>query len=252
MNLYLVSAPALQPSYLDFLKDRVTTWNESKISPISDSERLVELSGRICYMSFGNKQSPRSNAEYIANIITKAHESVLEHANFSIIVDNISRGLSHQIVRHRAGFSYSQLSQQYHDEANTTFVKPDGLEGFPDLEALWKSTVEHSLDSYRRMEDELVALETSDDLSNKERMRMIRSVCRSMLPAATTTCLMITANARSWRNMISVRGAIEGDFEMIDFCAGVFDLIEAHAPALFSDFERIPGAQGHTMVRKKP
>lgn len=251
MNLYLVSAPVLQPSYLNFLNDRAVRWKENTLPAISDAERLVELSGRICYMSFGEKQSPRTNSEYIANLINKAHESVLEHANFSILADNISRALSHQLVRHRVGFSYSQLSQQYHDEADTTFVKPDGLEGYPDLEALWKATVENSLDSYRRMEAELISLETSTDLSDKERMRMIRSVCRSMLPAAATTCLMITANARAWRNMFSVRGAIEGDFEMLDFCAGVFDLIESHAPALFSDFERIPGVQGHMMVRRK-
>lgn len=246
-----MSAPELQKSYMDFLKNRSMKWNEKNISPVSDSERLVELSGRVCYMSFGDKQSPRTNSEYIANLIDKAHESVLEHANFSILADNISRGLSHQLVRHRAGFSYSQLSQQYHDEADTNFVKPDGLDGFPDLEKLWESTVENSLDSYRRLEEELSALEVSSDLSNKERMRMIRSVCRSVLPAATTTCLMITANARAWRNMLSVRGAIEGDFEMIDFCIGVFNLLEAHAPALFSDFERVSGAQGHMMVRKK-
>ncbi|WP_292933172.1 FAD-dependent thymidylate synthase [Noviherbaspirillum sp.] len=249
MRLYLISAPVLQPSYLQFLNDRAVEWKESETT--SDAQRLIELSGRICYMSFGERQSPRTNSEYIANLINNAHESVLEHANFSILADGISRGLSHQLVRHRAGFSYSQLSQQYHDEADSTFVKPHGLEKFPDLERLWEATVDQSRQSYKRMANELSTSPAGQDLSNKERMRMIRSACRSVLPAATATCLMITANARAWRNLLATRGAIEGDFEMLDFCSGIFKLLESYAPALFPDFECTPAEQGHFVVKRR-
>lgn len=250
MKLYLVSAPVLERNYVDFLNDRGLSWSEQNPVNASDAERLVELSGRICYMSFGSLQSPRSNSQYIRNLIDRGHESVLEHSTFSILADDISRGLSHQLVRHRAGFSYSQLSQQYHDEANTTFVKPDGLDAYEDLRELWTATVQQSLSSYQKMERELVASAAGDDLNSKERMRMIRSVCRSVLPAATTTCLMVTANARAWRNLLSVRGDIEGDFEMLDFCHGVFNLLYSHSPSLFADFEKVAGPQSHTMIRK--
>jgi thymidylate synthase (FAD) len=251
MRLYLISAPTLQPSYRDFLRDRGVEWRESEEASISDAQRLVELSGRICYMSFGDKQSPRTNSEYIVNLIDKAHESVLEHANFSILADGISRGLSHQLVRHRAGFSYSQLSQQYHDEASATFVRPDGLENYPDLENLWDVSVKQSLESYKQLVSELEMSGAGEDLTNKERIRMIRSVSRSVLPAATSTTLMITANARAWRNLLLVRGGIEGDLEMLDFCAGVFRLVEAHSPALFADFECVASIQDHYLVRRK-
>ena len=72
-------------------------------------------------MSFGDRQSGRSTRAYIANLIEKGHESVLEHANWSLIVDDVSRGFTHQLVRHRVGVAFSQLSQQYVDQADERF-----------------------------------------------------------------------------------------------------------------------------------
>jgi len=74
-------------------------------------------------MSFGEKQHRQDNASYVANLLSQDHESVLEHANFTILADGISRALTHQLVRHRAGFAYSQLSQQYHDESDAEFLE---------------------------------------------------------------------------------------------------------------------------------
>src|SRR2546422_5260212 len=35
-----------------------------------------------------------------------------EHAVYVLLIEGISRSCSHELVRHRAGFGYSQLSQQ--------------------------------------------------------------------------------------------------------------------------------------------
>ena len=58
----------------------------------------------------------RPTREYLDNIKKQGHGSVLEHANYSLLLEGVSRSLTHELVRHRAGFAYSQLSQRYVDE----------------------------------------------------------------------------------------------------------------------------------------
>src|SRR5262245_17352395 len=129
MRVLLIATTRIRPSYNEFLRAHKLTWRRTK--GISSDQKLIEFSGRVCYLSFGKHQSRRNNSEYIRNLIRQGHESVLEHATYSILADHISRGLSHQLVRHRAGFSYSQLSQQYHDESDASYVIPAGLKHVP-------------------------------------------------------------------------------------------------------------------------
>ena len=82
----------------------------------TDGERLAEFAGRLCYMSQRNPAS-RTTRDYLENIKRQGHGSVLEHANYSILVEGVSRSLTHELVRHRAGMAYSQLSQRYVDES---------------------------------------------------------------------------------------------------------------------------------------
>ena len=78
-------------------------------------EQLVEAGGRLCYVSYGKGR--KTNAEYIDNIIESKHGSVLEHAVWNFIIAGVSRSFTHELIRHRAGWGYSQLSQRYVDES---------------------------------------------------------------------------------------------------------------------------------------
>src|SRR5207249_10754496 len=102
--------------------------------PASAGVRLAEFAGRICYMSQNNPAN-RSTAEYLENIKKQGHGSVLEHAVYVLLIEGISRSCSHELVRHRAGFGYSQLSQRYVDESHAAFVLPPALLGDAPLEA---------------------------------------------------------------------------------------------------------------------
>src|SRR4029078_10998681 len=93
--------------------------------------------GRLCYMSQKNPAS-RATREYLENIKKQGHGSVLEHANYSLLLEGISRSLTHELVRHRAGFAYSQLSQRYVDESEANFVMPPAIIGDDVLEASWR------------------------------------------------------------------------------------------------------------------
>ena len=111
-------------------------------------ELLAEMGGRLCYMAFGTKQGRRHNDEYIANILEQRHGSVLEHAVWSFLIAGVSRSLTHELIRHRAGWSYSQLSQRYVDESVTDFVEPDIIAADAELHAIWAEAVEHAHQAY--------------------------------------------------------------------------------------------------------
>lgn len=209
----------------------------------------MEFAGRICYFSFGPKQSPRTNAEYIANLIDRGHESVLEHATWSFVLSGVSRGFTHQFVRHRVGFSFSQLSQQYHDESAIPFVVPEAVESNPEALALWRETVQQARESYRNLLDTLE--HAGCEMTEPERLRLRRSAARSVLPAASETTLAFTANARSLRHFLRLRGEIEGDQEMRTVSSALLRALQAEAPALFADFTLEDGAAG-PIVRQRP
>ena len=56
------------------------------IGDSTDGERLSEFAGRLCYMSQRNPAS-RNTREYLENIKKQGHGSVLEHANYSLLVE---------------------------------------------------------------------------------------------------------------------------------------------------------------------
>ena len=82
------------------------------ITPINGSVILKRLEecGRVCYKSEG-KITDDSAPKFVAGIIKRGHEAVLEHCSFTVkfICD---RGVSHEIVRHRLA-SYCQESTRY-------------------------------------------------------------------------------------------------------------------------------------------
>src|SRR5256714_14145314 len=121
----------------------------------TDGERLSEFAGRLCYMSQANP-AKRPTREYLDNIKKQGHGSVLEHANYSLLLEGVSRSLTHELVRHRAGFAYSQLSQRYVDESEANFVLPPAIVGDEALETEWRAQIDAAQKSYVRLVEHLM------------------------------------------------------------------------------------------------
>jgi thymidylate synthase (FAD) len=200
----------------------------------TDAERLVEFAGRVCYLSFGRQQSTRSNREYIANLIRRGHDSVLEHAVWTFVLAGISRAFTHQLVRHRVGLSYSQLSQQYHDERATPVIRPAEIDRSARAAAAWDAAIAASRAAYATIADEF-GLDEPGRLP-AERRRALRSAARSVLPNALESIIVVTANARAIRHFLKLRGGIEGDPEMRLVAARLLETLRPEGPALFADF----------------
>lgn len=242
MRVYLISSTGIEEGLQVFLKDRNLLWREQ--TPVTEADRLAEFAGRVCYMSFGDQQSDRTNKQYIGNLIFQGHESVLEHAHFTLLADGISRSLSHQLVRHRVGFGYSQLSQQYHDERDAQFAFPPELANDAGATREWTDATTHARQAYAALVWRLTNSGFGSHLIPKERLRAIRSIARGVLPNATETTLVMSGNARAWRHLLRLRGAIVGDVEMRRFCFQCWQILNLKAPAMFDDFEAVTDEMG--------
>ena len=252
-KLFLVGRPNFDyDSILRFLDTEQESWLQTEEA--STPENIVELAGRLCYMSFGSRQFRKRNGDYIHNLIKQGHESVLEHVNWSFILTGVSRAFTHQLVRHRVGFSFSQLSQQYHDENDASFVMPNIISRFQNLAESWRRSVRQSKRAYQELLSHLQseAFHKLAPLEKKEFHRAVRTAARSVLPNATETKIFITANARAIRHFLAIRGGIPGDEEMRIVSALILNALNEEAPTLFSDFTIEEMPDGTPMVRQVP
>lgn len=83
--------------------------------------------------------------------------SVLEHAVWTFMITGVSRSLTHELVRHRAGWAYSQLSQRYVDESVAECVEPDIIAADPELHDIWLEAVEHTHKAYVKLAEKITA-----------------------------------------------------------------------------------------------
>ena len=201
----------------------------------TDGEKLSEFAGRLCYMSQKNPAG-RPTREYLENIKKQGHGSVLEHANYSLLLEGVSRSLTHELVRHRAGFAYSQLSQRYVDESEANFVMPPAIIGDEVLEASWKEQMDAAQKSYVALVESL--MQRYAWVGDKiHRRKMAREAARGVLPNSTETKIVVTGNARAWRTMLELRSSEGAELEIRRCAVEIVRILQREAPGFFSDFE---------------
>ena len=213
----------------------------------SGGERLAEFAGRICYMSQRNPVN-RTTADYLENIKKQGHGSVLEHAVYVLLIEGISRSCSHELVRHRAGFGYSQLSQRYVDESDAAFVMPPAIQGDPAAEAAWEQQMVVAQAAYIAAVDQLMKRYASVP-DKVHRRKMAREAARSVLPNGTETKIVVSANARAWRTMLELRCGEGAEQEIRRMAVACLRVLAADAPAFFSDFEVYRAEDGAESAR---
>jgi thymidylate synthase (FAD) len=231
---------------IDWQSDSDVDWqSDSDV----DAQALVEFAGRLCYLSFGKEsgvigghktiQGRTTNKEYLSNLLEVKHGSVLEHAG----------ALTHELVRHRAGFAYSQLSQRYVDESDIAFVLPPEIGGGTPAFDVWKEACEASLEYYRTLLAQ-VSEQVADEPKATMRRKRARQAARSVLPNSAETKIVVTANARAWRHFIELRGSPAADAEIRKLAIATLRLLQDEAPDVFGDFNVVPLDDGTSLTAR--
>lgn len=235
----ILAEPSLNQHEIDdFLDEIGVDW---KPSDDNAPHTITEVAGRVCYMSFGNPR-PGGNAAYLQHIKEAGHGSVLEHANWTFLFTGVSRSLTHELVRHRAGWAYSQFSQRYVDESDADYIEPQIIADDPELHDIWQSAIGRAHDAYVELAELLTAKISAE--SQTERRKMARQAARSVLPNATETKIVATANARAIRHFLEQRGSRHADHEIRRLANLICVEMQFRYPNLFGDYTRTPLPDG--------
>lgn len=231
-EVYLIAKPLIKWNEIEnFFSNNMElggkeAWTEFK-QPMDDGAKLVEFCGRICYCSFGEKQGRKTTREYLSHIIESGHGSVLEHANYTFLFTDISRGVTHELIRHRAGFAFSQESTHFIDYSKNMKIH------LPvEISEYWEQYVALGKTAqmlYEQTYNSLRAL----GMKKKEAC----AACRGMLPIAIESKICVTANIRSWRHFMEIRGAIDNVPEIRLLALKVFRKFKTEEPLVLIGME---------------
>lgn len=265
-SVYLVGKQVLSSSGIEqFLDDHKMVWKQEAGELTSTAEHLTEFGGRLCYLSFPTPR-PGGNTAYLDNIKESKHGSVLEHAVWNFCLTGISRSLSHELVRHRQGVAYSQLSQRYVDESVAEYVEPDIIASDKELHGLWLAAIKDCHDAYVALAANIRhKLDTDASFMAKwantipyvhgesnpkgkptttELRKLARQAARSVLPNATETKIMFTANARALRHILEQRGSRFAEPEIRKLANQLLGVLLIDSPHIFGDYRTTLLADG--------
>ena len=184
--------------------------------------KKIETCGRVCYKSEG-KIKEGSAETFVANIVKRGHEAVLEHESVTVkfVVD---RGISHEIVRHRIA-SYCQESTRYCNyakddfEGEITCIIPCYLaEGTAGM-GMWKKAMKDAESAYFSLLD----------------FGLTPQEARGVLPHSLKTELFMTANLREWRTFFKLRTAKAAHPQIREVAIPLLDEFKKAIPVVFDD-----------------
>ncbi len=212
-------------------------------TPLPGSSQLCKTAGQTCYMSFGPRRTKNENAAaYFERLTSAGHGSVLEHANFSFLLYGISRSVTHELVRHRAGMGFSQVSQRYVSGTVLRFVERPEYQEDEKLHRLFEERADRAAKEYQEMADSLLERQEggsamlSADYKTDARKK-VQQTARSLLPNETEAPMVLTGNVRALRHIIEMRADAHAESEIRNLAVRLFLCLVTADPILFGDYE---------------
>jgi thymidylate synthase (FAD) len=243
-KVFLIARPSIEVEGMrGYLSDvGGESWLERRLEESDGSpnggELIVEFGGRACYRSWEPGLNPNvtrvrtDQREYFANILRSAHGSVLEHANWSFALRNVSRVFTHELVRHRAGSAFSQESLRYVRLTDIGFRVPPALE--PVREQVL--SIVEQLEEFQVNAAEQLGIDKDGVPFHVK--KEVTSALRRLAPMGLSTDILWTANARALRHVIEMRTAEGAEEELRLVFDTIARIMQAEAPGLFQDFTR--------------
>jgi thymidylate synthase (FAD) len=157
----------------------------------------------------------KSILEYVMNL---GHTSVIEHTCFTFAISDVSRSLTHQLVRHRIA-SYAQQSQRYVNFKEPNYVTPPKIAKDKKMRKVYDETMENIWEQYNKLLD--LGIPAED--------------CRFILPNAACTNIIMTMNARSLLNFFELRCCQHAQWEIRQLANRMLSELKKVAPIIFKN-----------------
>lgn len=150
-------------------------------------------------------------------VVKLGHTSVIEHASFTFAISDVSRSLTHQLVRHRMA-SYAQQSQRYVNLTEPRYVIPPSIHRKKTLKHAYEKTMNLIWSEYNKLLDMGIPAEDA----------------RYVLPNATCTNILVTMNARSLLNFFELRCCLHAQWEIRLLAHHMLQEVKKVAPHIFN------------------
>ncbi|MFA5523698.1 MAG: FAD-dependent thymidylate synthase [Tissierellales bacterium] len=211
-----------------------------------EAEKLVAAAAKLCYSSVGvedieEKLDNEKTQDFINMLMELGHESPIEHVSFTFGVEGVSRVLTHQLVRHRIGASYSQQSQRYVKLQQFEYIIPPSIEDIPDAKAKFIQAMEQDQKYYNELTDilfkehyeKLIQAGRSQDKAKKDAEKMAIEDARYVFPNACETKIVFTMNARALFNFFNKRCCNRAQWEIRELATEMLKKVKEVTPSLF-------------------
>ena len=169
--------------------------------------------------------------EYVMNL---GHTSVVEHTNFTFAISDVSRSLTHQLVRHRIA-SYAQQSQRYVDFKEPNYVTPPKIAKDKKMKKAYEQTMKNIWEQYNKLLEMGIPAEDS----------------RFVLPNAACTNIIVTMNARSLLNFFELRCCLHAQWEIRTLANKMLQQVKKIAPTVFKNAGPACKSKGFCPENKK-
>ena len=160
---------------------KVFLLNHFQMGGLASNEKLADVAAAMCVGKY-TEAANQLECKNLLPAINSGHNSVLEHLPLTWVIEDVSRALTHQLIRHRMA-SYTQLSQRYAKVQTDEewYIEPETV----------KSPL-NILNKYRNLMDDIANLYNemcSKGIPNED--------ARMILPNACFTSIIVSMNARS-------------------------------------------------------
>ncbi len=213
-----------------------------------EPEKLVAAAAKLCYSSVGigdimDGLDDAKVDKFLDMLMDLGHESPIEHVVFTFGVEGVSRVLTHQLVRHRIGCSYSQQSQRYVKLEQFEYIIPPEIERLPAAKEKFIAAMEADQKAY----DELVELlvpehyrkYTAEGKTEKQARTMAEKTAiedaRYVFPNACESKIVFTMSARALMNFLRQRCCNRAQWEIRELAEAMLRQLKAVAPVLFKN-----------------
>lgn len=183
-------------------------------------EKLPGMAAKLTHSKSKPEDLEKSSEKELKNILEYVmklgHTSVIEHSCFTFAISDVSRSLTHQLVRHRIA-SYAQQSQRYVNLNEPNYVTPPEIKKDKKMEKAYDKTMKNIWDEYNKLLDLGIPAEDA----------------RYVLPNATCTNIIVTMNARSLLNFFELRCCMHAQWEIRQLANKMLKEVQKVAPIIF-------------------
>lgn len=269
-KVYLVGYTTADPVGIEeYLKDTrqedfLDSWHAALAAGVSPGEALCSLYAKLCYKTLvlgknSNVKRIRDIPDNIRASFDQGHGSVFEHCQLNFVVTNCSRVYTHEQVRHRIGWAYSQTSGRYCRLDNIDLVWDAILDPVKDLFLAHLTATEDVVylaecrlglrkppAGYPNAPPEAClsrggGLDTlnqhltwvPDDNFNFDRRKQITSAIRRIAPNGQSNEMGMSCNVRALRHAVQMRTARFAEREIRDVFGQIYGLVKGRFPLIF-------------------